>query len=115
MKTPSSTLPGRSWLRGEVSLDEVRTLTKAFGPHGGALFSDDMMQGCTYDVVVVDGPTVGDLGEITVDVVGFPDDSVLGARLRVFAEPDPGGESFTVRTVESTTLCRRAVSEGLCV
>lgn len=67
------------------------------------------------DVVVVDGPTVGDLGEITVDVVGFPDDSVLGQRLHVFAEPDPGGESFTVRTVESTTLCRRGVSDGLCV
>jgi hypothetical protein len=68
------------------------------------------------DVVVVDGPTVGDLGEITVDVVGFPDDSVLGERLHIFAEPDPGGESFTVRTVESTTLCRRGVTEdGLCV
>lgn len=67
------------------------------------------------DVVVVDGPTVGDLGEITVDVVGFPDDSVLGERLHVFAEPDPGGEGFTVRTVESTTLCRRGVSDGLCV
>ena len=67
------------------------------------------------EVVVVDGPTVGDLGEITVDVVGFPDDSVLGERLHIFAEPDPGGESFTVRTVESTTLCRRGVSDGLCV
>lgn len=67
------------------------------------------------DIVVVDGPTVGDLGEITVDVVGFPDDSVLGDRLHVFAEPDPGGESFTVRTVEATTLCRRGVSDGLCV
>jgi hypothetical protein len=67
------------------------------------------------DVVVVDGPTVGDLGEITVDVIGFPDDSVLGARLHVFAEPDPSGDGFTVRSVESTTLCRRGVSEGLCV
>ena len=67
------------------------------------------------DVVVVDRPSVGDLGEITVDVVGFPDDSVLGERLHIFAEPDPGGESFTVRTVESTTLCRRGVSDGLCV
>lgn len=67
------------------------------------------------DIVVVDGPSVGDLGEITVDVVGYPDDAVLGERLHVFAEPDPGGESFTVRTVEATTLCRRGVSEGLCV
>jgi hypothetical protein len=28
------------------------------------------------DVVVVDGPTVGDVGEITVDIVGVGDDSV---------------------------------------
>lgn len=67
------------------------------------------------DVVVVDGPTVGDLGEITVDVVGYPDDAQYGERLRIFAEPDPGGESFTVRTVESELLCRRGVSDGLCV
>ena len=67
------------------------------------------------DIVVVDGPTVGDLGEIVVDVIDFPDDSQLGVRLHVFAEPDPGGEGFTVRSVESTTLCRRGVSDGLCV
>lgn len=67
------------------------------------------------EVVVVDGPTIGDLGEITVDVVGLPDDAQLGERLRIFAEPDPGGESFTVRTVESELLCRRGVSDGLCV
>lgn len=66
-------------------------------------------------IVVVDGPSVGDLGEVTVDVLGYPDDSVLGERLHVFAEPDPGGEGFTVRTVESTTLCRRGVSDGRCV
>ena len=67
------------------------------------------------DVVVVDGPSVGDLGEITIDVVGFGDDAVLGERLHVFAEPDQGGESFTVRSVEATTLCRRGVSDGRCV
>lgn len=66
-------------------------------------------------VVVVDAPSVGDLGEVTVDVVGYPDDSVLGERLHVLAEPGPGGESFTVRTVEATTLCRRGVSDGRCV
>ncbi len=66
-------------------------------------------------ITVVDGPSVGDLGEIVVDVMGYPDDSVLGERLHVFAEPDPGGESFTVRTVESTTMCRRGVTDGLCV
>ncbi|MDP9388610.1 MAG: hypothetical protein M3Q48_12045 [Actinomycetota bacterium] len=67
------------------------------------------------NVVVVDGPRVGSVGEITVDVIGLGDDSVGGIRLRVFAEPDPGGKSFTVRTVEATTLCSRGVSGGLCV
>lgn len=65
-------------------------------------------------VVVVAGPEVGDLGEVTVDVLDYPDDAVLGERLRIFAEPE-GGESFRVRSVESTTLCRRGVSDGLCV
>jgi hypothetical protein len=67
-------------------------------------------------IVVVEDPTVGDLGEVTVDVIGLGDDSVGGERLKVFAEPGPRGESFTVRTVEATTFCSRGVSEdGRCV
>ena len=67
-------------------------------------------------IVVVEHPTVGDLGEVTVDVIGLGDDSVGGERLKIFAEPGPRGESFTVRTVEATTFCSRGVSEdGLCV
>jgi hypothetical protein len=67
-------------------------------------------------IVVVEHPTVGDLGEVTVDVIGVGDDSVGGERLKVFAEPGPGRASFTVRTVEATTFCRRGVSDdGLCV
>jgi hypothetical protein len=50
---------------------------------------------------------VGDLGEVTYDVVGFADDSVLGERLHVFGTP---GDTFTLKTVEATTLCRRGVS-----
>ena len=68
------------------------------------------------DIVVVDGPTVGDLGEVTVDVIGLGDDAVGGERLTIFAEPGPGGERFTVRSVEATALCSRGVDEdGLCV
>lgn len=66
------------------------------------------------EVVVVDGPRVGDLAEVTVDVLGLADDAVLGSRLHVFAQPD--GAGFTVRTVERTVLCARGVDdEGLCV
>ncbi len=68
------------------------------------------------DIVVSGGPEVGDLGEITVDVIGMGDDAILGERLHIFGEPDPGGESFTMRTVERTLLCARGVTEdGECV
>lgn len=66
-------------------------------------------------IVIVDGPSVGDLGEVTVDVLGYPDDSVYGERLHLFAEEE-GGESFRLRTIEATTLCRRGVdAEDRCV
>lgn len=57
--------------------------------------------------VTVAPTTRGDLGEVTYDVVGFPDDSVGGKRLHVFGAP---GDTFTLKTVEATTLCRRGVS-----
>jgi hypothetical protein len=66
-------------------------------------------------VTVVDGPTVGDLGEVTVDVLGLADDSLRGERLHVFATPDPAGEGFGLKTVEATALCARGVTaDGLC-
>lgn len=67
------------------------------------------------DIVVVAPPTVGDLGEITIDVVGLGDDSVGGYRLHVFGQPTESGEAFSLMAVESTALCRRGVSEELCV
>ena len=67
-------------------------------------------------IVVVDGPRVGDVGEVTVDIIGLGDDAVGGERLHVFAEPGPERERFTVRTVEATTFCSRGVTEDrLCV
>jgi hypothetical protein len=68
------------------------------------------------NIVVVDGPTVGDLGEVTVDVIGLGDDAQGGERLKIFAEPGPPAARFTVRTVEATALCSRGVTkDGLCV
>jgi hypothetical protein len=67
-------------------------------------------------IVVVEAPAVGDLGEITVDVIGLGDDSQGGERLKVFAEPEPSANRFRLRTVEATALCSRGVTpEGLCV
>lgn len=67
-------------------------------------------------IVVSVAPSIGDLGEITVDVLGLADDAAVGERLHVFAEEDPSGESFGLKSVEATTLCGRGVTDdGLCV
>ena len=68
-------------------------------------------------IVVSGAPVVGDLGEVTVDVLGLPDDAVRGFRLHIFANQDPDSGSFVLKSVESTTICdsHRGVSEeGLC-
>lgn len=73
-------------------------------------------EGQEPQVTVVDGPTVADVGEITVDVTGYADDAQIGERFHIVAEPDASGEGFTARTVEATVLCARGVTaEGLCV
>ncbi len=66
-------------------------------------------------ISVVEGPIVGDLGEITLDAVGLADDSILGYRLRIFAHLPDGEGGFTLKTVERTLLCRRGVSGDLCL
>ncbi|MCP3855223.1 MAG: hypothetical protein GY698_10885 [Actinomycetia bacterium] len=65
-------------------------------------------------VVVVEG-SVGDLGEITIDVSNYPDDALAGDRLVIFAAPGEGG--FGLKSVEATALCRRGLTEEgeLCV
>lgn len=78
----------------------------------GLLDSDDPAS----RVVVSVAPTVGDLGEITMDIVGLGDDAVAGFRVTVFGQLNESGEGFTLRTVESILLCSRGVSsDGLCV
>lgn len=65
------------------------------------------------EIVLVVAPTVGDLGEITYDVIGLGDDAVRGVRVHVFGEPIV--EAFTLDSVEVTTLCGRGVDAGACV
>lgn len=66
-------------------------------------------------IVVSVAPTVGDLGEVTYDVMGLADDSVYGFRLHVFGQPDESGEGFGLAAVEQTALCGRGVDEvGRC-
>lgn len=65
------------------------------------------------EVVKVVEQSVGDVGEVTFDVIGLGDDAVRGLRLHVFAEPTDSG--FTLRTVEATNICGRGdATDGLC-
>lgn len=69
------------------------------------------------DIVMSVAPTVGDLGEVTYDVIGLGDDSLEGVRLHVFGTPSESLEGFVLKTVESTDLCsafRGLTSDGLC-
>ena len=66
-------------------------------------------------ISVVEGPVIGDLGEITLDAVGLMDDSILGYRLRIFAHLPEAEGGFTLKTVERTFLCSRGVIGDLCL
>lgn len=68
------------------------------------------------EIVISVAPSVGDLGEITMDVIGIGDDAVRGFRLHIFGQEDESGDAFSLKSVESTTLCGRGVTDdGLCV
>ncbi len=60
------------------------------------------------------GPTVGDLGEVTFDVIGIGDDAQIGYRIHVFAVEDDSGEAWVLRTIERTSMCTRGVTGELC-
>ena len=67
-------------------------------------------------IVMSEAPKVGDLGEVTYDVVGFGDDALGGVRLHVFGDPAEGGEGFVLSNVERTFICSRGVTDdGFCV
>jgi hypothetical protein len=73
-----------------------------------ALTSDDPPS----TIVMSVAPTVGDLGEVTYDVVGVGDDSQAGWRLHVFGAPEGGG--FVLKSVEATGLCARGITGDAC-
>jgi hypothetical protein len=66
-------------------------------------------------IVQVTAPSVGDLGEVTYDVIGLGDDAQVGWRIHVFGAQE-GGDSFGLKSAEVTALCGRGVTaEGFCV
>jgi len=67
-------------------------------------------------VTLVVPESVGDLGEVTYDVIGIGDDSIRGFRLHVFGTPTSSG--FVLVSVESTDFCdpsRGVGDDGICV
>jgi uncharacterized protein YraI len=63
-------------------------------------------------IVMSVAPTVGDLGEVSFDVVGLADDSIWAMRLHVFGQPLDSGEGFSLTSVESTLYCGRGAPDG---
>lgn len=105
-------------------LGMTRDITAEIGSVGAASTLDDLGVAIGYGrlhggeegvprVVVVARSTIGGDHEIVVDVLGFMDDALRGERLRIRADEEHG--SFRMRSVESTRICDRGVSdEGLC-
>lgn len=100
----TSQLP--SGLGGETVVDLAEAVAEARA---------GVEEGAGPKVIVVAGPTDGDRGEITVDVIGYQDDAVTGERLDITATPDARGEGFVLLQVDATTMCTRGVNEGLCL
>lgn len=60
---------------------------------------------------MVVAPTVGDLGEVTYDVVGIGDDALMGYRLHVFGASEDGGSTYELKSLEVTAICSRGVTD----
>jgi hypothetical protein len=93
-------------LAGVDERPSAGTLERLAVDVGGLVASEDPPS----RIVITDGPSVGDLGEVTVDVIGLGDDALRGLRLVVFATVD--ADTFTLRTVEATELCARGGGSG---
>lgn len=59
--------------------------------------------------------SVGDLGEVTYDVIGIGDDATIGYRLHIFAASEDGGETFGLKSIERTTFCGRGIDGEYCI
>lgn len=96
----------------ELGQRPVESTMTALGEVVADVFdSDEEPQSSIVQVTPVSS---GDLSEVTYDVIGLGDDSVLGFRLHIFAEETSTG--FSLRSVEATLLCLRGVTEdGICV
>ncbi len=64
-------------------------------------------------VTVTVAPSEGDLGEITIDIVGLGDDALFGIRLHIFGTPTSDG--YSLKSIEQQEMCGRGITDdGLC-
>ena len=102
---------------GLIGQGQTRSVTGAFWilvDLSGTLGWVNMRDVAVPRIVVVVDETVGDLREVTLDLIGLGDDALRGYRVHVLGEPVDGG--FSLRNVEVTNLCARGVAEGrLCL
>lgn len=105
-----------------ASLGVTDDVTSSVVSYLGGIPTSDTIEGLVEQVVsargggphtVVEGPSVGDLGTVLVDLVGFQDDAVMGERLHIFAAFEGG--AWGLKSVEATTLCSRGTDPaGFC-
>ncbi len=101
-----------SWVVAAVGPLEAPTLEELAIEVAASRGDTSLPASARRDVITAPA-TEGDLGEITIDVLGFGDDSVGGERLHIFAVRIDGG--WALKSVEATTFCQRGVSGELCV
>ena len=108
---PGVTDDKTSTVIGQLGKTPVAETMVDIGAAVAATFASDEPES---EIVLTVAPTVGDLGEVTYDVIGIGDDAVRGFRVHVFGQPED--ETFGLKSVEVTTLCGRGVTdEGLCL
>ncbi len=109
-----SDLPGEAWDGFASAGDEFAVMGVAHDDELNVRALPEVSSEPESRVVQSVAPTVGDLGEITYDVIGLGDDSVAGMRLHIFATPDDNGGTFSLTSIERTVFCSRGTDGELC-
>jgi hypothetical protein len=103
---------GTAVIGAELGETPVEPTMTALGELVAEVHAPDEESGTS--IVQVTQVSMGDLAEVTYDVVGLADDAVRGVRLHIFAEEVSGG--FALKSVEVTAICDRGVdTDGACV
>jgi hypothetical protein len=115
--SPAATAPttkgshrlGRSWLAGEATIEEIRSLTRSF-EGAEPLFDDDLLIESAYDIVVVDGDLDidGDLETFKHNLIGL----IVRGNLTVGGLYSDTDDPATGVFVLGDMTCARMVTTG---